>query len=93
MDIYWRCLQPIEPFLDQERFSKSYEDLYAGTLDDCVDERILISTMNTVFALSTQLQEGTREQRDDPSKTYFQRAWSLLRPESILWEPGSVELV
>ncbi|KAK3938461.1 hypothetical protein QBC46DRAFT_292403 [Diplogelasinospora grovesii] len=93
MDIYWRHIQPLEPILDEDRFSRSYQALFTGG-DLEADERIFISTLNTVFALSTQRQESTQpEQREDAGKTFFHRAWSLLRPETILWEPGSLELV
>ena len=91
--LYWRYIEPLEPLLDQERFSRSYQTLFTGSELDC-DERIFVSTLNAVFALSTQLQETTpAEQRDEASKTFFQRAWSLLRPETIVWESGSLELV
>jgi hypothetical protein len=93
IDIYWRHIQPIEPFLDRERFFHSYQALFAGSLFS-EDERIFVSTLNTVFAISTQLQGHLpREKREEASHTYFNRAWTLLRPETIIWEPGSVELV
>ncbi|ROV99970.1 hypothetical protein VMCG_06275 [Cytospora schulzeri] len=93
VDIYWRYIQPLEPVLDQDRFSRSYQALFDGA-ELGTDERIFVSTLNTVFALSTQLQESTQpEQREEAGKTFFHRAWSLLRPETIIWEPGSLELV
>jgi hypothetical protein len=93
MDIYWQHIQPLEPILERDRFSHSYQALFAGTsLDN--DERIFLSSLNTVFALSTQLQENVQhEQREQASNTYFHRAWTLLRPETIIWESGSLELV
>lgn len=93
MSLYWRIIEPLEPLLDQEHFSRSYHNLFTGGELDC-DEHIFISTLNAIFALSTQLQESTPpEQRDEASSVFFQRAWSLLRPETILWEPASLELV
>ena len=93
MDIYWRYIQPLEPFLEQERFTRSYEALFAGCPIDC-DERIFISTLNVIFALSTQIQECMEPQeREEASDTYFHRAWILLSPEAILWESGSLELI
>jgi hypothetical protein len=93
MDLYWRHINHLDPFLHQEQFSHSYQALFAGSPLD-TDERIFISTLNTVFALSTQLQEDMQaEQRDEASSTYFRRAWALLHPEMIIWEPGSLELV
>ncbi|PGH12053.1 hypothetical protein AJ80_06872 [Polytolypa hystricis UAMH7299] len=41
-----------------------------------------------------QRQESTPlQKRDEVGNRYFQRAWALLRPETILWKPGSLELV
>ena len=93
VSLYWRYLEPLEPLLDQERFFHSYQTLFTGgDLDG--DENIFLSTLNAVFALSTQLQETTPpEQRDEASNSFFQRAWSLLRQETIIWEHGSLELV
>jgi hypothetical protein len=93
MDIYWRDIQPLEPLLEREGFSQSYQALFAGTLL-ADDERIVLSTLNTVFALATQSQDlMLHEQRENTSNTYFHRAWALLRPETIIWEAGSLELV
>jgi hypothetical protein len=93
IEIYWRHIQPLEPLLDRERFFHSYQALFAGSLFN-EDERIFVSTLNTIFAIATQLQGYLpREKREEASKTYFNRAWTLLRPESIIWEPGSLELV
>lgn len=93
IDIYWRHIQPVEPFLEQERFYRSYQAMFAGGSLE-TDERIFVSTLNIVFALSTQLQECMRpEDREEASNTYFHRAWALLRPETIIWEFGSLELV
>jgi hypothetical protein len=93
LDRYWRRMQILEPLLDQERFTHAYQALYLGS-DLEIDERIFVATLNTVFALSTQLDESTpAEERDETSRTFFRRAWSLLCPETIIWEPGSPELV
>lgn len=93
MELYWRHIQPLEPFLDQERFIHSYQALFAGTpLNE--DERTFVASLNTVFALSTQLQEGMEPiQREETSNTYFQRAWALLCPETVMWGSGSLEIV
>ena len=93
VSLYWRYIEPLEPLLDQEHFFRSYQTLFTGSELDH-DESIFISTLNTVFALATQLQETTLpEQRDEASKAFFQRAWSLLPPETIVWGSGSLELV
>lgn len=94
VDMYWRYIQPLEPLLERERFSYSYQALFAGTSLNDDDERIFVSTFNIVFALSSQLEESTPpNQREETSNGYFHRAWALLRPETIIWEPGSLDLV
>ncbi|GKT88852.1 fungal specific transcription factor [Colletotrichum tofieldiae] len=39
MDLYWYYVDPLYPFLDQQRFEHSYRALFAGTSIDA-DERI-----------------------------------------------------
>lgn len=91
--LYWAHLDPLEPLLDRKQFYHSYQLLFDGKELDC-DERSFVCLLNAMFALSTQLQEFLpSEQRGEASRTFFQRAWSLLRPEVILWELGSVEMV
>lgn len=66
---------------------------YSGTEMEC-DEQIFPCTLNLVFALPTQLQESIpSDQRDGASRTLFERAWRLLRPDIVLWQAGSVEVV
>lgn len=93
VSLYWQYLEPIESLLDRERFFRSYQTFCNGGELEC-DESVFVSTLNAIFALSTQLQESTPpEQRDEASKIFFLRAWSLLRPETVLWAPGSLDLV
>ena len=93
VQLYWQYIDPQEHLLNEKRFFRSYQTLFTGgELDD--DEHIFLSILNTIFALSTQLQEHIPpEKRDQTSSTFFQLAWSLLRPETIIWEPGSLQLV
>ncbi|KAK4235173.1 fungal-specific transcription factor domain-containing protein [Achaetomium macrosporum] len=91
MDLYWHYVDTLYPFLDRDKWSRNYANMFAGTPLG-TDERIFVSTLNIIFALSTQLIESLRpEQRDESSRVYFQRAQALLRLS--LWEPGSLELV
>lgn len=93
IDIYWRYIQPLEPFLEKERFTDSYHALFDGRSLN-TDERVFISSLNAIFALSTQIQECMEPgQREQASSAFFHRAWALIRPETILWEPGSLEIV
>ncbi|KAK1995023.1 fungal-specific transcription factor [Colletotrichum falcatum] len=91
MGLYWHYVDPLYPFLDRPKFEHSYRALFAGTSIDA-DERIFASTLNLVFALSTQLSESIPpEQRVSSSQAYFKRAQDLL--QFSLWDTGSVELI
>ncbi|KAB8222728.1 hypothetical protein BDV33DRAFT_201157 [Aspergillus novoparasiticus] len=93
VNLYWQCLDPLEPLLDQRSFWTTYEALYDGREIER-NEQIFLCILNLIFALSTQLQESTpSEQRNSASRTFFLRAWHLLRPEVILWQAGSLETV
>ncbi|KAH7410874.1 putative fungal-specific transcription factor [Cadophora sp. MPI-SDFR-AT-0126] len=94
MNIYWRRLHPLEPIVNEAHFLQLYQAIFAGSLPDGEDERTFLATVNTIFALATQLEETLQpEQREKASGTYFHRAWSLLRPEVVIWEPGSLAIV
>nr|XP_036586895.1 C6 transcription factor [Colletotrichum truncatum]KAF6797452.1 C6 transcription factor [Colletotrichum truncatum] len=91
MDLYWYYVDPLYPFLDRQRFEHSYRALFAGTSLDA-DERIFVSILNIIFALSTQLIESlSPDQRDSSSQDYFTRAQDLL--QLSLWDTGSIELI
>ncbi|KXH49471.1 fungal specific transcription factor [Colletotrichum simmondsii] len=90
-DLYWYYVDPLYPFLDRQRFEHSYRALFAGTSLDA-DERIFVSILNIIFALSTQLIESLPpDQRDSSSQEYFTRAQNLL--QLSLWDTGSIELI
>lgn len=93
LSLYWQCLDPLEPLLDQRSFSAAYQALFDGSEME-YDEQIFICTLNLVFALSTQLQESiSSEQRNSASQIFFLLAWHLLDPEVVLWQAGSLEIV
>jgi len=94
VDLFWRHVHPLEPFLDQDQFQSCYSALFMGTLNSA-DERVFFSILNVVFALATQLYESTDPaQRDQISSTYFQRAWNTLyRPNAMIWEQPCLGLV
>jgi hypothetical protein len=54
MSVYWRQIHPLNPFQDPEIFPKAYESVWTG-LPPTLDERILMCTLHTVFALACQL--------------------------------------
>jgi hypothetical protein len=70
---------------------QSYNALFSGKTTD-IDERILLSTLNAVFAFAVQLHESRdRSWRERLSGKYFQRARALL--QLAVWEKGSIDLV
>ncbi|KAJ3494601.1 hypothetical protein NLG97_g3970 [Lecanicillium saksenae] len=96
MEIYWHHVHPIEPFLDRQRFNRFYLDVFEGTAPETnADEPILFGILNTIFALTTQLQEDKpAEERERTSNRYFQRAWAGVGPDALSCDgPGSVCLV
>ncbi|KAF4237041.1 hypothetical protein CNMCM6457_001651 [Aspergillus fumigatiaffinis] len=93
--IYWQYVDPVEPVLSRERFLYGYEATYcqSGALLHA-EHDVWLSILNVVFALAVQRQESIPpQQRDEEGNRFFQRAWVLLRPETILWKPGTLELV
>lgn len=91
--LYWCYLDSLEPLLDQKQFHRSYQALFTGG-DIGSDYPIFLATLNLMFSLSIQLQESApSQQREDSSEAFFLRAWHILRPKSILWDAGSLELI
>lgn len=91
---FWRHIHPLEPLLDESLIQSYYDALFAGTLV-AADERLFVSLLNVIFALSTQLRESIDlEERNHTGGTYFQRAWNLIHyPNSVIWDHASLELV
>lgn len=93
LNAYWRYINPVDCFLDKKRFCRSYEALFAGG-DLGMDEHTFICTLNVVFAFASQSHESKEaSERDAVANTYFLRAWNSLSPETILWEPPSLQVV
>ncbi|KAH8660148.1 fungal-specific transcription factor domain-containing protein [Xylariales sp. PMI_506] len=91
MQVYWQYVDPLYPFLDKQRWNKQYNDFFVGGVVD-MDERVFVTTLNIIFALSVQLIElWDHEKRDRFSNIYFRRAENLLRMD--MWQPGSIERV
>lgn len=92
VEIYWQYIYPLEPLVYKKTFLQTYHDLFRSTPK--TNQRIFLSTLNAIFALSTQLQASLQpEIREHTSETYFHRAWALLRPESVIWETGTLDTV
>lgn len=93
LEIYWEYIHPLEPLVYKSSFLRSYHRLFSGKLSKR-DQNIFLSTLNAIFALSTQSQSSLSPRvRDRTSETYFHRAWDLLRPERLIWEPGNLDIV
>lgn len=93
LEFYWEYIHPLEPLVYKDSFLRSYHRLFSGKLPKR-DQDIFLSTLNAIFALSTQSQSSLSPKvRDRTSETYFYRAWDLLRPERMIWEPGNLDIV
>lgn len=88
---YLSLMHPLFPVLDWSRLMQSYDALFSGKATD-MDERILLSILNAIFAFAVQMQESTdRGRRERLSGKYFQRARALL--QLVVWEKASIDLV
>ncbi|KAK4935470.1 hypothetical protein LTR10_023486 [Elasticomyces elasticus] len=95
VDLYWEYVDPVEPVLDRECFFDNYKAAYSTQGASFLGDReVWLSIINLVFALAVQRQEAIpMQQRNREGICYFQRGRALLRPETVLWKPGSPELV
>ena len=96
VSVYWDYVDPTEPVLCRGHFFRQYEASYASRSGSSpqIDSDIWLSILNVVFALAVQRQETIPlPRRNEEAGLYFWRAWALLKPETILWKPSSVELV
>lgn len=91
VNTYWSYVHPLFPVLSKPQFMHSYAALFSGSPVN-TNERMLVCTLNTIFAISTQIQESLKpNQREQLSSKYFRRAQEVLRLP--IWERGSVELI
>lgn len=88
---YWELVHPLYPFLDKQRTENAYRVIWSGETTT-MDERLLMCTINVMFALGCELSKTIApEQRQASSSVYFKRARDLLQLD--LWGAGSTELV
>ncbi|KIW65539.1 hypothetical protein PV04_07793 [Phialophora macrospora] len=74
LDVYWRLVDPLYPFIDQDDFMGKYQSLWAGnpTMDD---EVCFICLLNAIFAVACILNSSIRPQeRVSSGEVYFKRA-------------------
>jgi hypothetical protein len=89
--VYWELVHPLYPFLDRQRTEQAYKAIWSGETTR-MDERLLMCTINVMFALGCQLAETiVPEQRQASANVYFKRARDLLQLD--LWRAGSTDLV
>ena len=89
MTIYWNQLYPLYPFVDQKDLTTRYNNLWNGQ-DTPGDESEFLCMLNTIFAVSTQIDATiSAEERKSVAGAFFKRARDLLD----LWRPGSVQMV
>ncbi|CZR61789.1 related to C6 transcription factor [Phialocephala subalpina] len=91
VSVYWTLVHPLYPYIDRSRFEHDYEALWTD-LPMYMDERIFLSMLNAIFALTSQLAESMNaEARAVAAQLYFHRARGLL--DLSLWESGSLEII
>jgi len=89
--VYWELVHPLYPFLDRQRTEQAYKAIWSGE-STRMDERLLMCTINVMFALGCQLAKTIApEQRQASANVYFKRARDLLQLD--LWGAGSTDLV
>ncbi|EEU43586.1 uncharacterized protein NECHADRAFT_82521 [Fusarium vanettenii 77-13-4] len=78
LDVYWRCIDPLYPFLDRDQMESMYRRLWAGeNLGE--DTKMFISLLNVVFSLSCNLNPRMEpEERGSNAAVFYRRSQALL---------------
>ncbi len=74
LEVYWRLVDPLYPFIDKDDFMGKYQTLWTGnpTMDD---EICFICLLNAMFAVGCILDSSIRPQdRVSSGEVYFKRA-------------------
>lgn len=88
---YWYLVHPSFPVLNKPQFIHSYNAPFSGTTVD-MNDRISMSTLNTIFTLPVQLQGFLDlNQRERLSGKHFRRAHALLHVP--IWKTAFIELI
>ncbi|KAJ5741004.1 fungal-specific transcription factor domain-containing protein [Penicillium malachiteum] len=88
---YWNSTHLVYPFLDRASLEKDYRALWTGSPMN-LDERIVIGTINMVFALGAQVSKAVApEQRQEIGRMYYDRAQNAI--DDYIWDTASVDLV
>lgn len=82
VSLYWRYLEPLEPLLDQERFSRSYQSLFTGSELDCDSTSVLsMSYLRCPLSYKNRSRQN-RDMRRAKRFSYVRGVCSVLRPSS-----------
>ena len=91
LQVYWRIVHPLYPFLDRNTVQDSYQELWTEHARQGLPKSFLCQ-INVIFALTCQLDESMEpEQRLASSEVYINHAKRQLN--SDLWEQASLPSV
>ena len=78
MSVYWRYVHMLYPYLDKDQMQEDYEKLWTGT-GSISDERSFMCLLNSMFALSSQLDSSiVPRERGRSAAVFYERARELL---------------
>ncbi|RSL48295.1 hypothetical protein CEP51_015649 [Fusarium floridanum] len=77
-DVYWRCIDPLYPFLDRDQMDSMHQRLWAGeSLGK--DTKTFVCLLNVVFSLSCNLDPRMEpEERGTNAAVFYRRSQALL---------------
>ena len=89
MQVYWSYFHPTFPVLDEVQMQETYENTWTGK-DEASDQRSFLCLLNTVLAISSQLDPATKPQdRARLADRYYGRAQALID----IFQRGSLQTV
>ena len=78
MAVYWRYVHTLYPYLDKGQIQDDYEKIWSGS-GTISDDRSFMCLINTIFALSSQLDSSiAAEERSRSAAVFYTRARDLL---------------
>jgi hypothetical protein len=91
LSIYFNLVHPLYPYIDSIELDEFYKSLWGGRSGNHA-ETVCIAILNTIFALSCQLNESILpEQRAPSAEVFFLRAKASLKDH--IWHVGSLQSV
>ena len=91
MDLYWRYVHVLYPYLDKEQTQNDYEKIWHGRDDDSgSDEQSFLCLLYIIFALTSQIDmQIAFQDRGRVAAMYYERAYGLMD----IRETGSIRAV